>query len=191
MGGIIWRSPFFANFSLGFLHYFRQLPDVSHFREVCGSSFLDLHSRVLRENDLCKSELHCFIDPLLETEYILDNACQGYFPEKYPLPERFVFLGGDDRRDGSKINPWLGDGESSGDIDIDIVALQFGIAPLGEDGYQEIDLPTGNPASGPFRVAELGIGGEGFYLDDDRTVSLQSDPDCGTGKMLVFLVYEL
>lgn len=131
---------------------------MPHLHELYGSSFLDLYPRILGEDDLGESKLDRFVDALLESEYVFDDSCQGHFPEEYLPPEGFVFFGGHDRRDGGEVDSWLGDGETSGDIHIDIVALQLRVAPLGENCDEEVDFPAGYPAGGPFRIAELGVG---------------------------------
>ncbi len=148
--------------------------------ELCGGSFFNLHARVLREKNLTKSEFHRFIDTLLETEYILDDSGQGNLSDKESPSEWFILLGGDNRCDGREIDSRLGDRESSRHIDIDIIALKFRVAPLGEDRDEEIYLPARYSTCRALRIAEFRIGRERLYLDNDRAISLERDTECGS-----------
>lgn len=181
----------FCNFFLVFLEHFPEFSDMSDRGKLRGSSFLDLHTRVLREEYFGETELYGFIDTLLETEYVLDDSSQGNLSDEEPSPEGFILLGGDDGSNGCEVDPGLGDGESSGDIDIHIIALQLRIAPLGEHRYEQVYLPARDSTRRALRIAKFGIGRERFYLDDDRAISLECDTECRTREMLIFLVHEL
>ena len=163
---------------------------MSDLYELCGSSLFHLYSRIFRENYLGESEFYRLIDPFLESEDIFHHSGQRYFPEENPFPERFVFLGRDDRGNRGEIDSRFRDRESAGDIDIDIIAFEFRIAPLGEDGNEKVDFPIRDSAGGSLGVSELRIGSESFYLYDDRAIPFESDAYRRTGKMFVLAVDE-
>lgn len=157
-----------------------------HFCLLFGTCCIELGA-----DDLGKSELDRFIDTTGESGDIFYHPSEGYLSEEYPSPKRRVRLGRYDRSDGREVYPWLREGESAGDIDVDIVALELEVAPLGQDCEQEIELSGRDPAGRAFRIAEFGIRGERFDLDEYRAVPLHGERESRSGEFLVLGIDEL
>lgn len=139
------------------LEFLPELTYMPHFRNMYGSSLFYFHTGIFREEYLCESKFYGFIETLLKTKHIFDDPSQRNLPDKYPFFQWLIFLGRNDRRNRGEIYSRLGNRESSGDIYIDIIALELRIAPFGKHRYKEIDFPIWNTSGRTFRVAELRI----------------------------------
>lgn len=131
---------------------------MSNFYEFRRGSFFDLYSGISRENNFRESKFYGLIDSFLETKYIFYDSSEGYFAQKYSFPKRLILLGRYNRGYGGKINSRFRNGESACDIYINVIILEFGIAPFGENGQKEIDFPTLNPTSGSLWVTKFRVG---------------------------------